>query len=136
MYINRGIPSFPLPCYETLEGGEKEEKILTVPKAMSLLPAGIRIFARYPVVGVSMSMVALSVSISAMMSPSSSTSPSAFSHWTIVPCSMVGDRAGSFTKECSGRSDDRWKHLKICHLNKACINSLAVVAKACILQLT
>ena len=42
----------------------------------------------------SSSMVALSVSISAMTSPLSTASPSFFSHLARVPSVMVGDSAG------------------------------------------
>ena len=30
--------------------------------------------------------------------------PTFFSHVTIVPCSMVGDKAGNFTSSCEGKS--------------------------------
>ena len=42
----------------------------------------------------STSIVALSVSISAITSPDLIVSPSAFSHLARVPSSIVGDRAG------------------------------------------
>ena len=42
----------------------------------------------------STSMVALSVSISAMMSPDLMRSPSSFTHLARLPFSMVGDSAG------------------------------------------
>ena len=51
-----------------------------------------------------MSMVALSVSICTMMSPSSSSSPTSFSHLTILPVSIVGERAGRDTRVWGGRS--------------------------------
>ena len=47
----------------------------TFPTGMSLVPAGIKIFARNPSSGVSKPIVALSVSISANRSPSFSLSP-------------------------------------------------------------
>jgi hypothetical protein len=45
----------------------------------------------------STSMVALSVSISAMTSPADTVSPSRFSHFASLPSVMVGDRAGIST---------------------------------------
>jgi hypothetical protein len=42
-------------------------------------------------------MVALSVSISARMSPDDTVSPSLTSHLASVPSSIVGDRAGIFS---------------------------------------
>ena len=58
------------------------------------LPSPIRILPRMPSSTASNSIVALSVSISAMMSPALTASPSFFSHFASVPSSMVGDRAG------------------------------------------
>ena len=57
-------------------------------------PAGTRILARMPSSTASTSIVALSVSISAMMSPDLTRSPSFFSHLARLPFSIVGDRAG------------------------------------------
>jgi len=53
-----------------------------------------RIFASTPSSIASTSMVALSVSISASTSPGLTLSPSAFSHFASLPCSIVGERAG------------------------------------------
>ena len=58
------------------------------------VPSGTRILASVPSSTASTSIVALSVSISAMMSPDFTASPSFFSHLARVPCSIVGDRAG------------------------------------------
>ena len=60
----------------------------------SAVPAGTTILASTPSSTASTSMVALSVSISAMMSPVLTGSPSAFSHLARLPFSMVGDSAG------------------------------------------
>ncbi len=57
-------------------------------------PSGTMIFARMPSSTASTSMVALSVSISAMTSPALMASPSFFSHFARFPFSMVGDSAG------------------------------------------
>ena len=60
----------------------------------SAVPSGTTILARMPSSTASTSMVALSVSISAMTSPDFTVSPSFFSHLARLPFSMVGDRAG------------------------------------------
>src|SRR5690606_35468330 len=59
----------------------------SVPAATSSLPIT-------PSSTASTSMVALSVSISAITSPEATLSPSFFSHLLSVPSSMVGERAG------------------------------------------
>ena len=58
------------------------------------VPSPTRILASTPSSTASTSMVALSVSISARMSPDLIVSPSFFSHLASLPCSMVGERAG------------------------------------------
>ena len=58
------------------------------------VPSGTRMRASVPSSTASTSIVALSVSISAITSPDLTLSPSFFSHLASVPCSMVGDRAG------------------------------------------
>src|SRR6056297_377956 len=58
------------------------------------LPSAIRILPMVPSSTASNSMVALSVSISAMMSPLETVSPSLTSHLASVPSSIVGERAG------------------------------------------
>ena len=58
------------------------------------VPAGIRILPSVPSSTASTSMVALSVSISAMTSPEATLSPSFFSHLARLPSSIVGERAG------------------------------------------
>ncbi|MGY4488290.1 hypothetical protein ACVWWR_007481 [Bradyrhizobium sp. LM3.2] len=60
----------------------------------SCVPSGTRILAIVPSSMASTSMVALSVSISAMMSPDLTLSPSFFSHLARLPFSIVGERAG------------------------------------------
>src|SRR5712671_6607190 len=62
--------------------------------ATSAVPSGTRIFAITPSSIASYSMVALSVSISARMSPALTLSPSFLSHLAMLPFSMVGDSAG------------------------------------------
>jgi hypothetical protein len=58
------------------------------------VPAGTRILPSRPSSTASTSMVALSVSISAMTSPGVTSSPSDFSHFASLPSSMVGESAG------------------------------------------
>ena len=60
----------------------------------SCVPAGTRMRASVPSSTASYSIVALSVSISAMMSPERTLSPSFFSHLARLPFSIVGDSAG------------------------------------------
>src|SRR5690606_14408842 len=57
-------------------------------------PASTRILPSVPSSTASTSMVALSVSISAITSPADTLSPSFFSHFARLPSSMVGDSAG------------------------------------------
>ena len=57
-------------------------------------PSATRIFATVPSSTASNSIVALSVSISARMSPDATVSPSFTSHLASVPSSIVGDKAG------------------------------------------
>src|ERR1700732_1227531 len=61
---------------------------------MSAVASGTRIFAITPSSMASYSIVALSVSISARMSPALTLSPSFLSHLARFPFSMVGDSAG------------------------------------------
>src|SRR5258705_6452678 len=65
--------------------------------ATSAVPSGIRILPSVPSSVASTSIVALSVSISAMTSPDLIGSPSFFSHFERLPFSMVGDSAGIST---------------------------------------
>jgi hypothetical protein len=58
------------------------------------VPAGTRILPIMPSSTASNSIVALSVSISAITSPEETVSPSFTSHFAIVPSSMVGESAG------------------------------------------
>jgi hypothetical protein len=58
------------------------------------VPSGTTIFAITPSSTASYSIVALSVSISAMTSPVLTASPSFLSHLARLPFSIVGDSAG------------------------------------------
>src|SRR5690606_38747563 len=58
------------------------------------VPSSTRILPRVPSSTASTSMVALSVSISAITSPGATLSPSFLSHLVRLPSSMVGERAG------------------------------------------
>ena len=60
----------------------------------SCVPSGTRIFAIVPSSTASTSIVALSVSISAITSPDLTLSPSFLSHLARLPFSIVGDSAG------------------------------------------
>src|SRR5712671_6948452 len=62
--------------------------------ATSAVPSGTRICPSVPSSVASTSMVALSVSISAMMSPDFTLSPWCFTHLARFPFSIVGDSAG------------------------------------------
>ncbi len=62
--------------------------------ATSSVPSGTRILPSVPSSTASTSMVALSVSISAITSPDLTLSPSFFSHLARLPFSIVGDSAG------------------------------------------
>src|SRR5664280_626539 len=65
--------------------------------ATSWVPSGTRILAIVPSSTASTSMVALSVSISAITSPDLTLSPSFLSHLARLPFSIVGDSAGIST---------------------------------------
>src|SRR5688500_6842398 len=58
------------------------------------VPSATRILPSVPSSTASTSIVALSVSISAMTSPAATLSPSFFNHLETLPSSMVGERAG------------------------------------------
>src|SRR5579864_7545697 len=61
------------------------------------LPSGTRILAKVPSSAASISIVALSVSISARMSPALTVSPGFLCHLAILPSVMVGESAGIST---------------------------------------
>src|SRR5215470_1485944 len=65
--------------------------------ATSAVPSGTRILPSVPSSTASTSIVALSVSISAMTSPDFTLSPSCLTHLARLPFSIVGDRAGMST---------------------------------------
>ena len=65
--------------------------------ATSAVPSGTRILPSVPSSAASTSIVALSVSISAMTSPDLTVSPSFLSHLARLPFSIVGDSAGMRT---------------------------------------
>jgi len=62
--------------------------------ATSLVPSGTKILPSVPSSTASTSIVALSVSISAMTSPVLTGSPSFLCHFARLPFSMVGESAG------------------------------------------
>ena len=67
---------------------------ITAPTATFSVPASTKILAITPSSTDSTSIVALSVSISAITSPELTRSPSPTSHFAKVPVVMVGDKAG------------------------------------------
>ncbi len=67
---------------------------MTVPTFTLSVPSATRIFPITPSSTASNSIVALSVSISAIRSPDLTVSPSFTSHFASVPSSIVGERAG------------------------------------------
>eukprot|EP00963_Diacronema_lutheri_P014000 scaffold2857_cov344-Pavlova_lutheri.AAC.8 len=73
-----------------------------VPTGTLAVPAGARILARNPSSMVSISMVALSVSMSASTSPVLTASPSCFFQADTVPSTMVGLSAGMGSTSCGG----------------------------------
>ena len=88
---------------------------IIVPTGISSVPSATASEAMRPSSTASNSIVALSVSISATMSPDFTASPTATSHLANVPFSMVGDRAGILSslaisilqEELSDGIDDR-----------------------------
>ena len=71
-----------------------ESVAITVPTFTSSVPSATSMDRITPSSTASNSMVALSVSISAMMSPDETVSPTFTSQRANLPCSMVGERAG------------------------------------------
>ena len=67
---------------------------MTVPTFTPSVPSATEIAVIVPSSIASNSIVALSVSISAMMSPEATLSPTLTSHLASVPSSMVGESAG------------------------------------------
>jgi hypothetical protein len=67
---------------------------ITVPTFTSSVPSAMSIETITPSSTASNSMVALSVSISAIMSPEETVSPTFTSHRASLPCSIVGESAG------------------------------------------
>ena len=67
---------------------------MTVPTFTPSVPSGTTSLPTTPSSTASNSIVALSVSISAMRSPALTESPSFTSHFASVPSSIVGDSAG------------------------------------------
>mmetsp|Transcript_5274 Transcript_5274/g.8790 ORF Transcript_5274/g.8790 Transcript_5274/m.8790 type:complete len:204 (-) Transcript_5274:230-841(-) len=68
--------------------------MIGTPTATSPDPAGTKCFANTPSSCASKSMLALSVSMTAMESPAAKDSPSLTFHLEMVPASIVGERAG------------------------------------------
>ena len=81
-------------CTEAASSPSSAISPITWLTGTSAEPSGTTILASTPSSTASTSMVALSVSISAMMSPDLIGSPSFFSHLAMLPFSIVGERAG------------------------------------------
>src|SRR6202034_801841 len=84
----------PLPLRLSASSPSPRIMAIGVLTATSLVPSGTRILPSVPSSTASTSMVALSVSISAITSPDLTLSPSFLSHLARLPFSMVGERAG------------------------------------------
>ena len=93
-FAGAGAP--PPPAALTLFGSSPSPAISAMSwfTGTSAVPSGTTIFASTPSSMASTSIVALSVSISAMTSPDLTVSPSFLSHFARLPFSIVGDRAG------------------------------------------
>src|SRR5580693_9382147 len=90
-----GLGAAPLPSLSAAASSPSARIMaIGVLTATSLVPSGTRILPSVPSSTASTSMVALSVSISAMTSPDLTLSPSFLSHLARLPFSMVGGRAG------------------------------------------
>mmetsp|Transcript_35447 Transcript_35447/g.90545 ORF Transcript_35447/g.90545 Transcript_35447/m.90545 type:complete len:297 (-) Transcript_35447:635-1525(-) len=87
-------PASPLASTLAASSPSSASTAMTALTFTPSVPSGMRILAKTPSSTASTSIVALSVSISAMMSPEETVSPSCFNHFDNVPSSMVGDRAG------------------------------------------
>src|SRR5580692_4121926 len=93
-----GLGAAPLPSLSAAASSPSARIMaIGVLTATSLVPSGTRILPSVPSSTASTSMVALSVSISAMTSPDLTVSPSFLSHLERLPFSMVGDSAGMRT---------------------------------------
>src|SRR5215510_8212535 len=84
-----------LPPSLSAEASSPSARIMAIGvlTATSLVPSGTRIFPSVPSSTASTSMVALSVSISAMTSPDLTASPSFLCHLARLPFSIVGESA-------------------------------------------
>src|SRR5680860_117060 len=80
---------------------------------MCSVPSGTRILPSVPSSIASTSMVALSVSISAITSPARTASPSWTCHLASVPSSMVGDSAGMRISVGITRKGSRCHHVGV-----------------------
>src|ERR1700734_4012837 len=90
-----GLGAAPLPSLSAAASSPSARIMaIGVLTATSLVPSGTRILPSVPSSTASTSMVALSVSISAITSPDLTLSPSFLSHLARLPFSMVGERAG------------------------------------------
>src|ERR1700684_2199681 len=93
-----GLGAAPLPSFSAVASSPSARIMaIGVLTATSLVPSGTRILPSVPSSTASTSMVALSVSISAITSPDLTVSPSFLSHLERLPFSMVGDSAGMRT---------------------------------------
>ena len=92
-----GASAFGLPPDEAAADASSPSSAriaMTVPTFTLSVPSATRILAITPSSTASNSIVALSVSISAIRSPDDTVSPSLTSHLASVPSSIVGDSAG------------------------------------------
>src|SRR2546429_5354072 len=92
-----GFAAAPLPAAAAAaltSSPSSANTAMSVLTGTSGVPSGTTILASVPSSTASYSIVALSVSISAMTSPGLTLSPSFFSHLARLPFSIVGDSAG------------------------------------------
>src|SRR5262249_22403340 len=103
------------PAWVNAEASSPSPKIMAIGvlTATSLVPSGTKILPRVPSSTASTSIVALSVSISAMTSPDLTLSPSFLCHFARLPFSMVGESAGISTSIGMGvfQSRQLWPRL-------------------------
>src|SRR6185369_9903577 len=92
--VLRGASAFLPSLIADLSSPSARITAIGVLTATSAVPSGTKILPSVPSSAASTSMVALSVSISAMMSPDLTLSPSCLIHLDRLPFSIVGDRAG------------------------------------------
>ena len=93
--ITGGELSIGFSIFSSISSPSTDSNAISVLTLIFSEPSLTNIFSIFPSSGDSSSIVALSVSISAKISPESTSSPSLTNHFTKLPVSIVGDNAGS-----------------------------------------